>query len=238
MKSNEIPLPSVACARLTGFLYLIIIVFGIFAEVGVRANLFVKGDSSSTASNILGSEWLFRLGFFSDSIMLLSDVAVAVLLYVLLKPVSKTLSLMAAAFRLTQAAVLGSNLLIFYAAILLLNGESYRNAFTTEQLEPLALLFLEMHSYGYDLGLIFFGVSSMIVGTLVSRSGYLPKILGYGLIASGVVYLAGSITRFSATGYQSMLEPAYVVPLVSELSFCLWLLFIGLRPQNSSRQSS
>ncbi len=226
------PLPS-AYSRVTGFLYLIIIVCGIFAEVGVRANLFVEGDANATASNILGSEWLFKLGFIADSIMLLSDVAVAVLLYVLLKPVSNVLSLMAAAFRLTQAAVLGFNLLMFYAAMLLLNGETYRIGFTSEQLDSLALLFLKIHSHGYDLGLLFFGVSSIMVGTLVSRSNYLPKPLGYGLIAGGIVYLTGSFTRFIAPGYLSKLEPAYIVPLIAELAFCLWLLLGRLRPQIS-----
>ncbi len=230
--------PPVACARAAGLLYLIIIVSGVFAEVGVRASLFVSGDASATASNILESQWLFRLGFVADSIMLLSDVAVAVFLYVLFKPVSTVLSLMAAAFRLTQAAVLGFNLLVFYAAILLLTGEAYQQAFISEQRESLAHLFLDMHSHGYDLGLLFFGVSSMIVGTLVSRSGYLPKTIGYGLIAGGVVYLLGSVTRFVAPRYLSTLEPAYAIPLIAELAFCLWLLFHGVRPPVSDTRAN
>jgi len=123
--------------------------------------------------------------------------------------------------------VLGFNLLLYYAAILLLSGEAYNAVFGPDELHSLALLFLEMHSYGYDLGLLFFGLSILIVGWLVSRSGYLPKILGYGLIAAGIVYLAGSFTRFVAPAYISVIEPAYVVPLVAELAFCLWLLARG-----------
>jgi len=215
-------------AHVAGLLYLVIIVSGIFAEVGVRGSLLIAGDASATASNILESEWLYRLGFVADAIMLLSDVGVAVLLYVLLKPVSKLLSLTAAAFRLTQAAVLSVNLLMYYSANLLLTGEAYRAAFDSEKLDSLALLFLDIHSHGYDLGLLFFGISSLIVGTLVSRSSNLPTPLGYGLMASGIVYLTGSLTRFIAPQYLSMLEPAYIVPLVAELAFCLWLLFKGL----------
>jgi hypothetical protein len=219
--------------RIIGILYLIIIVCGIFAEGGVRANLAVPGDADATAANIMGSTGLFRLGFVADSIMLMSDVAVAILLYVLLRPINRTLSLTAAAFRLTQAAILGFNLLIYYAVILLLHGEAYRAVFTSGQLHSLALLFLEMHSHGYDLGLLFFGLSNLIVGWLVGRSGYMPRILGYGLIAAGFVYLAGSYTRFVTPGFVSTIAPAYIVPLIAELGFCLWLLANGLRPRNS-----
>lgn len=229
-------MPPIVYARVAGFLYLIIIVSGIFAEVGVRGKLFVSGDASATATGILESQWLFSLGFIADSFMLLSDVAVAVLLYLLLKPVSTVLSLMAAAFRLTQAAVIGFNLLLFHAAILALTGEAYQQVLTSEQRASLAHLFLDMHSHGYDLGLLFFGVSSLLVGTLVSRSEYLPRSIGYGLIAAGIVYLAGSFTRFVAPRYLPILEPVYVIPLIAELAFCLWLLFRGVRPKVSDER--
>ena len=87
-------------ARVAGLLYLIIIVSGIFSEVYVRSKLVVTGDATATAANILASEGLFRIGFAADAIMLLSDVAIAVLFYLLLRPVSNALALTAAAFRL------------------------------------------------------------------------------------------------------------------------------------------
>lgn len=216
-------------ARVAGSLYLIIIVFGIFSEVFIRSILIVPGDAAATVTNIQASEWLFRTGFASDSIMLLSDVAIAVLFYVLLKPVSKTLALMAAAFRLTQAAILGLNLLNYYAAMLLLSGVGYSTAFEADQLYALVMLFLDMHSHGYDLGLLFFGLSSLILGYLVVKSDYFPRILGYGLIAAAVVYLMGSLTRFLLPDYGPIIAPIYIVPLIAELSFCLWLLVRGVR---------
>jgi hypothetical protein len=219
----------IAYARVAGFLYLLIIVFGIFGEAFVRSSLIVKGDPAATVANILAAKSLFRIGFAADSIMLLSDVAIAVLFYVLLKPVSKTLALTAAAFRLTQAAVLGFNLLNYYAPMLLLGGAEYANALEPNQINAMVMLFLEMHSHGYDLGLLFFGVSMLILGNLVARSGYLPRILGYGLTAAAVVYLAGSFTRFLFPGYMSFITPLYIVPLIAELAFCLWLLVKGIR---------
>jgi len=229
LTDRTIETPSTAYARVAGLLYLLIIVFGIFGEVVVRSSLIVDGDPTATATNILGAQSLFRIGFVADSIMLLSDVAIAVLFYVLFRPVSKTLALAAAAFRLTQAAVLGFNLLNYYAPMLLLGGAEYTTVFETNQLHAMVMLFLEMHSHGYDLGLLFFGVSMLILGRLVVRSNYLPRILGYGLMAAAVVYLAGSLTRFLFPDYVSFIAPVYIVPLIAELSFCLWLLVKGIR---------
>lgn len=216
-------------ARIAGLLYLIIIVFGIFSEVFVRSSLIVSGDASATATNILASKWLFRIGFATDSIMLLSDVAIAVLFYVLLKPVSNTLALTAAVFRLTQAAILGFNLLNYYAAMLLLSGIEYATSFASDQLYALVMLFLTLHSHGYDLGLLFFGLSSLILGYLVIKSDYFPGIFGVGLIAAAAVYLTGSLMRFLSPDYLTFITPLYIVPLLAELSFCLWLLIKGVR---------
>jgi len=227
MRSSE-PSP-LLCARLAGVLYLVIIVFGISSEVFIRASLIVSGDAAATAGNILASPDLFRAGFAADALMLLSDVAIAVLFYQLLKPVSGTLAMTAAAFRLMQAAILGFNLLNYYAPMLLLGDGGRVSAFEPAQVQALALLFLDLHRHGYDLGLIFFGLSNLVLGYLVVRSEYFPAVLGYGLQAAGVVYLAGSFTLFLAPAHVSLVEPAYVVPLLAELSFCLWLLIKGVR---------
>lgn len=216
-------------ARMAGLLYLVIIVCGIFSEAVVRSGLIVAGSPAATAANILASPGLFRTGFAADALMLLSDVAVAVLFYVLLRPVDNMLALMAAAFRLVQAAILGTNLLNYNTALFVLESEGPTALFEVDERNTLATLFLEMHSHGYDIGLLFFGISSFILGYLVVRSGYLPRQLGYGLQAAAVVYAAGSFTRFLFPDYISLLEPLYIIPLLAELSFCLWLLAKGIR---------
>jgi hypothetical protein len=223
----------VAYARAAGVLYLVIIVFGLFSEVVVRSSLIVRGDAAATTANILASEGLFRIGFATDSIVFLSDAALAVLLYVVLAPVSKPLALVAAVFRLAQATVLGLNLLNHYAALLLLGGAGYLSAFTADQLHALALLALDTHRHGYDLGLLFFGVHCLILGYLVVRSDSFPGILGVLLESAGVVYLVGSYTLFLLPDLAPRLAPIYVVALIAELAFCGWLLVKGvrLRPQ-------
>jgi hypothetical protein len=103
-----------------GLLYLVIIACGLYAELGVRTALIVQDDAEATAGRLLASPGLFRSGFVADSLMLFADVAIAVVLYRLLRPVGRTLSLAAAAFRLIQAAILGANLLLYHGALLVL----------------------------------------------------------------------------------------------------------------------
>jgi hypothetical protein len=145
-QSNNVP--PLLYARIAGILYLIIITLGIFSEVFIRSSLIVADDATATAANIMASKSWFRLGFVADAIMLLSDVAIAVLLYALLKPVNKTLALITTAFRLTQAAILGLNLLNYYGALLLLTGAGYAAVFETDQLYALVMLLLDLHSHG------------------------------------------------------------------------------------------
>jgi hypothetical protein len=120
--------------------------------------------------------------------------------------------------------------------MLLLGGAEYSATLDTNQLNGMVMLFLDMHSHGYDLGLLFFGISNLILGRLIIRSGYFPRILGYGLMVAAIVYLAGSFTRFLFPEFVSLLSPAYVVPLVAELAFCLWLLVKGIRPSKPARE--
>lgn len=212
-----------ATARTAGILYLVVIAFGLFAEVVVRGQLVVPGDAAATAANVLGSEALFRAGFAADLVVFLADVALAVLLYRIFAPVSRTLSLLAAAFRLTQTAIIGLNLLSMFTALLILrDGGS----------QELALTFLESHRYGYILGLTFFGASTVVVGVLAYRSSRFPRSLGVVLGLAGLGYVADALMFFLIPGYDGAASPVVLAPaLVGELWLALWLLLSrdGLR---------
>jgi hypothetical protein len=220
---------TIRMARITGVLYLVIIVGGLFSEVVVRAGALVAHDAAATARNILASESLFRLGFASDVVVFLSDVAVAVLLYVLLQPVSRTLSLAAAAFRLTGTAIYGVNLLNHIGALLVLGDATPLAASEPAQAQALSALFLELHRYGYDLGLAFFGLHCLLLGVLLWRSREFPGILGILMGLAAINYLVGSFTLFLHPEGAPLIAPIYVVALVAELSLCLWLLIRGVR---------
>ena len=143
-----------ATARLAGFLYLLITVAAIAAHYYVPSQLIVPGDAVATAGNIANSEGFFRVGAVgSEMIILLSEMVLSVLLYVLLKPVSKTLSLIAAVSRLTMTAIHGINLINYYFVILLVGGAGTLSGFDAAQLHSLVMLFLDAHSYGFTIGI-------------------------------------------------------------------------------------
>lgn len=219
-----------ATARLAGILYLAIIAFGLFAEVVVRSRLIVSGDAQATAANILDSERLFRMGFAADVVVFLCDVALAVILFFLFAPVSRVVSMLAAAFRLTQTAIIGLNLLSMFGALLVLRESDYLGAFSTGESESLASLFLDMHKYGYTLGLTFFGVSTMLIGYLAYRSGVVPRLLCVLLVFAGAGYLSDSAAFFVVPGYDGSISPILLAPaIVGEVWFAFWLLLRGRR---------
>lgn len=206
-----------------GLLYLSIIVFGLFSELGVRSSLITPNDPSETARNILDNEWLFRLGFASDALMMLADAVLAGLLYTVFAPVSSTLALIAAGARLAQAAILGMNLLNYYMAALLLSGAT-AGAFGADQNHALVSLFFSAHAHGYDIALLFFGVQCLVLGRLIVKSRFVPRVLGNLMSITGIVYLTGSFMRFLWPDLLHFVTPLYAVAFASELGFALWLL--------------
>lgn len=227
-------------ARIAGVLYLIIIIAGIFAEFFVRSRLIVPGDAAATANKITASGSLFRIGIAADLVMIASDVALALVFYVLFKPVSNSLSLLAAFFRLVQAAVLAINLLALFFVLQLLNGVDYLSVFSPDQLHALALLFLNAHGTGYSIGLVFFGINCFVLGYLVIKSGYFPRILGILLIFASLGYLIDSFAKVLLSDYENyeatftlvVFAPAFI----GELSMCLWLLIKGVKTSETKSE--
>jgi hypothetical protein len=219
-------------ARIAGTLYLAIIIAGIFAEFFVRSSLIVSGDAAATANNINAAEQLFRFGFASDLIMILCDVALALVFYVLLKPVSNSLALLAAFFRLVQATILGINLLNLSLGLQLVGGAGDLAAVGSDQTQALGLLYLEAHGIGYSIGLVFFGFSILISGYLIYRSGYIPKILGILLVIAGIGYLVDSFAKFilpNYASYEAIFSLVVFAPaVIAELALALWLLIKGV----------
>ena len=190
----------------------------------VRSNIIVWDDAAETVNNILTSESLFRIGFVSDLIMVICDIAIAITFYLLLKPVSKGLALIAASFRLIQASILGVNLLNYFIPLILLSGDNYLTVFQGEQLDAKVMIYLNAFKYGYDIALVFFGMSCLILGYLFIKSTFMSKFLGILLIFAGFAYLIGSFVLFLFPNWTSLISPIYIIAFVSELSLCFWLL--------------
>lgn len=206
--------------RLAGLLYLVIIIAGLGAELGLRGPLIDLQDAGTTATAILDAPWQFRLAIAADLLMALCDPGLAILFYLSFRIVSPGLALSAMVFRLTQTVLIAANLTILQAAWLLISGAN-----ELADANILALILLDLHGHGYDLGLFFFGVNSLIMGLLVCRSGLFAKIFGAGLAIAGLVYLIGSGLRFFAPEWSAAFAPAYLLTILAETAFCFRLLF-------------
>jgi len=229
MTSRTITVSPQVYARIAGVLYLINIACGIFGELFVRGHLVVPGDAAATAHNILGSEFLFRCGIVGDLIMHVTDVPMTVIFYVLLRPVSRDLSLLSALFGMLQTAILCANKLNLVTVLLLLDGSATLKALEPGQLQALASLSLALHENGFGIGLIFFGVSCLIAGYLMYRSGYFPQVLGILQAMAGLSYLINSFALLLLPSLAARMFPAIVLPaFVGELSTCVWLIVKGV----------
>ena len=109
MKTQTMETSPQLYARAVGLLYLIVIVAGIVAQMFISGKIVVPGDAARTAANILTHKTLFELGFTVYMIEMTAQIAMFVLLYVLLKPVNRNLSLVALSFGIVGCGRSGSS---------------------------------------------------------------------------------------------------------------------------------
>jgi hypothetical protein len=218
-------------AKMAGFLYLIYIVITIVADVFGRSNLIVFGDAAATARNIMASEWQFRIGITGDLVSAVFFLLAAWALYVLLKPVNKDLALLFVLLNLGGVAVYSINLLNQFAAVLLLSGADYMKVFQADQLQDLAMFFLNLHKNGYWISQIFFGAWLFPLGYLVFKSGFLPRILGIVMMIHCVGWLMTFLQFFLFPGFEVITYLTYPLGFISEFGLTLWLLIKGVKDQ-------
>jgi len=226
-------------ARLAGALYGISAVPAGFS-VFVLQKLVVRGDPAATATNILGSEALFRLGFVADIVGIMFVVGSVLFLYELLKPVSRSLALLMVSFCLIGSSIQALNSLQDLTALLLLKGGNTMTALTTAQSQALAFVFLRLHTLTYDLAMAFFGVFAILIGCLVLRSAFVPRVLGVLMVIDGLGYLTFSFATFLSPPFAARLYPyvPMVTALLGEASLMLWLLVRGVNAQRWEEQAT
>ena len=216
-------------ARIGGALYLAIIVLGAFAEGFVANKLVVAGDAATTAANILASPGLWRLSVAGDLIVVLCAVPLLWIEYLLLRPVSKQLVLLAVLFNLASLAVEAISKVFLLVVMPTLGSADYLKAFDPHQLQILANLALSSHDVAFNIALIFFGFTCIVNGYLIFRSGYLPKFVGVLMQIAGLCYLTACFAALFAPAFADLITPAILLPpLIGESSFCLWLLVKGV----------
>ncbi len=213
-------------AKITGIGYLIIFLTGFFSNFFVLESIVVWDEAEQTVQNLIGNEMLFRFGIIGFVIMVISDLLLAWTLYYLLLKVNKSISLLAALFRIVNAAIFG------FALMYLLNVLNMLPV-TKNNIEMCKEIISAFTGFNttWLIGLIFFGFHLIILGYLIFKSGYIPKILGILLFIAGFGYLIDSFANILLPGYNDYKDIFMMIVLlpgiIGELSFTIWLLVKG-----------
>ncbi len=220
-------------------LYLIIIVLGAVGELFVRGSVVVPGDATATAANLRSMESLWRFGIASELFLGICTIALALILYVLLRPVSRDMALLATFFSLIAIAVETTYSLQLVEALFPLGNAAYLKAFTPEQLYAMVSLSIKAHGQGFGIALLFFGCFFPVAGYLIFKSGYFPKAIGILYMIPGLSYLTSSFAlilapTFAGRFYFVMAGPA----LIGEASLCLWLIVKGVNAERWKAQAA
>ena len=215
-------------ARIAGVLYLITGWAYSFADGSVRGKLVAVDDAAATAHNILTHETLYRLGFAAELISAVGYIVFTLLLFELFKPVSRSISLLAAFFSLAGCIAQALSSLFHLAPLVVLGGAQYLSVFTVEQLQALALMFLKLRVQATSIYMVFFGCYCFLIGYLVFRSAFLPRILGVFYAFAGLTYQAFLSQPLASYLFPYLLAPAGAL---GELSLMLWLIVFGVNVQ-------
>jgi Domain of unknown function (DUF4386) len=226
-------------ARIAGYGYLAIFVLAIFANFFVRERLIEPDDAAATASNIIGSEALFRLGLVGFLVVFVLDLVIAWALYVLFRHQSRDISLLTAWFRLVYTSLLGVALLFLFLVLQVVSGADYLTAFQAAQLDAQVTLFLEGFDAAWLIGLVCFGIHLALLGSLVLTSGDIPKILGVLLILAGAGYVIDTLANALLANYGDY-ETAFMLivalpSVIGEFAFTIWLLLRGGKERGALR---
>ncbi len=220
-------LPNPSIARLAGLLYLVLIISGTFAQLGVRDGLIVADDAAATVANIEADLTLFRVGILSDFVAQTTYFLLAMALYVLLKPVNHNMALLFLLMVCVSVAIMVLNMLNQFAVVLLLS-DGYVTGFDTDQLNLLVVFFLDLHKYGYQFAGIFFGAWLFPLGYVIYHAGYFPKLLGVLLMLAPFGYVIDLVAMVMDINLNVLAYPALLVTLVAEFGLCGWLLVRGV----------
>jgi len=215
-------------ARLAGFIYLLLVITGIFYLVYVPSQLIDWGSAEFTASNIMGSKFLFRSSIVAGVISSICFLILPFVLYELLKSVNKTVAVWMIVLSVVSVPVSLFNMINKIDVLTLLSGAQYLTVFEVEQLHSQVMLLLKSYNNGISLVQIFWGLWLFPFGYLVFKSGFLPKLLGICLMLGCIEYL---IRFFGVQLYPDAEIPSFIgyAHSIGEIGICLWLLIMGVK---------
>lgn len=217
-------------ARVAGILYLALALIAPIGLMYVPGELGVYGNATATADNIRASEWLLRLGIWSDLTHQVIAVFLVLALYRLFKPVNETLAKqMVILGALVSVPIVFVNVLNNIAAQVLVSGADFLSVFEKAELDALAYLFIRLHSRGIAVASIFWGLWLFPFGMLVIRSGFIPRIFGYLLMIAGTAYVVSAFATLILPQYAPLVSKIALPLEVAEVPIIFWLLIWGAK---------
>lgn len=225
-----------AKARVAGVLYALEGTAAVFGQVYFRGKFFVPGNAAATASAIQANETLFRLCCAAALLAAAFHLAYTVLFYDLFRPVNRTIALLAAVFGVVAGTLQASAVLFQLAALLGVGGGGggALTGFTGQQAQGLALLFLNLNAQAFNVYLIFFGFWLIPTGYLITRSTFMPRIIGVFLMLDGVGWATYLYPPLATAIYPDIA----IVAAFGEIPLLLWLLVFGVNERRWHEQAS
>jgi hypothetical protein len=217
-------------ARIAGILYLLVGIFGGFAEGYVEPKMYVAGNAAATAGNVVANSGLLRIGVVADLLDGTVFVFLALTLYILLKHVHKSVA-RAMLVLVAIATTITCLVAVFeFEGLRVATGAVNMAAFGTEGSNALVLLLLDTQHYGLLIAQIFFGLWLVPLGYLAYKSEMFPKTLGAVLIVGGVCYLVDLLAAFLLPDLSQRIHAFVVIPsAIAEVSTVLYLLVKGVK---------
>ena len=215
-------------ARLAGFVYLLLVITGIFYLVYVPTQLIDINSAENTANNIIASEFLFRSGIAAGVVSCICFLILPFVLYELFKSVNKTYALLMVVLAVVSVPVSIGNMISKYDILTLLSGAQYLDTFGVEQIHTQVMLLMKSYFNGIAIVKIFWGLWLFPFGYLAFKSGFLPKIFGIALMLGCFTYL---IKFFGHLLFPEIDIPGFfrIPSAFGEIGICLWLLIMGVK---------
>src|SRR5438105_3881312 len=217
-------------ARIAGLLYLVVGIFGGFAVGYVSPMLYVPGDAAATAGNVASNAGLVRIGVLADLLQATVFVFLGMTLYLLLRHVNRNVATAMVILVAIATTIMCLDKVFQFAALRVAGDGGYAAAFGIAGSNALVLLLLDIHTYGFLIAQIFFGLWLVPLGFLAYISKMFPRPLGVVLIAAGISYLLDLLVAFVSPELSRIVHVYFaILPTIAEVWMLGYLLVFGVR---------
>ena len=225
--AGEAPASLTRTGRVTALWYLGLAITGALGFLLIRSNLYVDGDPSATATNLVENASLARLGIAFDLGVVITQTFAALWFFRLFRHVDSFAAASLAALGLVNAVAIMIATAFSATALAVAVGDTPAPGGDTAA--SVQLLY-DLNDATWSVGAVFFGLWLIPMGYLVLKSGTMPRVLGWVLVTGGVCYILSSYVGFLLPD-SGGLGDALVIPATVGEFWIIGYLLKGMRPQ-------